>query len=130
MSSNANKNVSKEDKAMSTATDPQTAQRILRDVWSPQKYGSVQAALYEAHRYISRRVQKEFTVRRARAIREGKARRIDAEELDVMRQAEIEDMRNEQKALRARLASLDEMLSRSDEAFHSETLAALREQAR
>ena len=104
------------------------ARELLRHGFPETRYGSVKGLLYEAQRYISRKVKKEFTHRRTRSIWEGTARRIDSEEMDALRLAVIEESKREQHELRARLASLDAMLASVDEAFHGETLAALRAQ--
>lgn len=94
----------------------------------PRRYSTVKAALNEAVRFIAPKVSKEFSHRRARAIWEGKARRIDAEEADALRLAEIEESRREQRELRQRLARLDAALAVADEDFHSETRAAMQQQ--
>lgn len=100
-----------------------SAQNLLRDAFPVKRYGKVEAAFYEAHRFISRHVQKDFTMRRVRSIWEGKARRIDSEEMDALRLAKIEETRREQKELRARLAALDEMLAGVDAAQARQSLA-------
>ena len=87
------------------------AQNLFREAFPEHRYGSVKAALYEAHRFLSRKVAKEFTYRRARSIHEGTARRIDAEEMEALKLALIEESKREQQILRARLASLDEILA-------------------
>jgi hypothetical protein len=87
------------------------AQNLFREAFPERRYGSVKAALYEAHRFLSRKVAKEFTYRRARSIHEGTARRIDAEEMEALKLALIEESKREQQILRARLASLDEILA-------------------
>lgn len=106
------------------------AQNLLRDAFPVRRYGKVEAAFYEAHRFISRRVQKDFTMRRVRSIWEGKARRIDSEEMDALRQAKIEETRREQKELRARLAALDEMLASVDAALACSPVAGESERVR
>lgn len=104
------------------------ARELLQQGFPENRYGSVKGLLYEAQRYISRKVKKEFTHRRTRSIWEGTARRIDSEEMDALRLAVFEESKREQQELRARLASLDAMLASVDEDFHGETLAALRAQ--
>lgn len=111
-------------------SDTLYAQNLFSEAFPKWRYGSVKAMVREAHTFIGRRVVKDFTYRRARSIWEGKARRIDGEELDALRAAVFEETRREQRELRARLGALDEMLARVDEAFHGETLAAIREQTR
>ena len=94
----------------------------------PRRYSTVKGALNEAVRFIAPKVSKDFSHRRARAIWEGRARRIDAEEAAALRLAEIEEGRREQRELRQRLARLDAALAVADEAFHCEARAALQSQ--
>ena len=70
-----------------------------------------------------------MTVRRIRSIWEGTARRIDGEEKDALRLAQIEEARNEYQALRSRLASLEATLAVADEAFFGPQMDAYREMA-
>lgn len=104
-------------------TDAFYAQNLLREAFPEQRYGSVKAAIYAAHRFISRKVAKEFTPRRVRAIRDGTARRIDAEEMEALKAALMEESHREQRELRARLAALDEKLADYAAAAHRETMA-------
>ena len=120
MLSKRDKDLSNRDKKMS---DVFYAQNLFREAFPEQRYGSVKAALYEAHRFLSRKVTKEFTYRRARSIHEGKARRIDAEEMEALKLALIEESKREQKHLRARLASLDEKIAAFEAAAHSKEVA-------
>lgn len=109
--------------------DTVTYSGIIREAYPvPRRYSTVKGALNEAVRFIAPKVSKDFSHRRARAIWEGRARRIDAEEAAALRLAEIEEGRREQKELRQRLARLDEALAVADAEFHRETCAALRSQ--
>lgn len=99
---------SKRDRKMS---DVVFAQGMIREAFPKELYGGYKAAVYAAYRFISPRVGKRFTERRARAIWDGEARRIDMEEADALRAALIEEARNETHRLRARLASLDEKIA-------------------
>jgi hypothetical protein len=101
---------------------------LLREAFPRQRYGGAKAAIYAAYRYIAPKVTKPFTERRARAIWEGTARRIDAEESTVIKRAAIEEQRREQQELRDRLVRLDAALAVVDEAFHCEARAALQSQ--
>lgn len=103
---------------------------MMREAFPAARYGGSKAAIWAAFRYISPKVQKRFTERRARAIWEAQARRIDAEEAAILQKARIEEARREQHELRARLASLDAALARIDEDFHGPQMAAHREAAR
>ncbi|KQV31119.1 hypothetical protein [Rhizobium sp. Root1204] len=99
------------------------AQNLFREAFPQRRYGSVKAALYEAHRFISRRVRKDFTERRVRSLWEGTAKRVDAEEMEALKAALMEEGHREQRELRARLASLDEKLAGYAAAAHRETMA-------
>ena len=99
------------------------AQNLFREAFPEGRYGSVKAALYEAHRFLSRKLAKDFTYRRARSIHEGTARRIDAEEMEALKLALIEENKREQQNLRARLASLDEKLASYEAAAHRTKVA-------
>jgi len=127
MQSKSNKSLSNKDKAMS---DVFYAKTLFEEAFPLRRYGSVKAMIFEAQKFIGRRVHKDFTARRARSIWEETARRIDGEEIDALRAAVIEETFREQRELRARLGALDAMLAHIDEDFHGETLAAIREQAR
>ena len=97
---------------------------LMRETFSPARHGSVKAAIYAAHRFISPIVTKEFTHRRARSIWEGTARRIDAEEAAALRKAQIEETRREYRELQNRVASLAAALAVADAEFHGPKVAA------
>lgn len=118
--SNSDKKSSNRDKLMS---DVFYAQNLFREAFPESRYGSVKAALYAAHRALGRKLAKEFTYRRARAIHEGKARRIDAAEMEALKLALIEENKREQQNLRARLASLDATIASYEAAAHRTKVA-------
>src|SRR5688572_17214193 len=101
---------------------------LIREAFPKTRHGGAKPAIFAAYRYIAPKVTKKFTERRARAIWEGTARRIDAEEANALRLAQIEEARREQYELRQRLARLDTALAMVDEEFHRETSAILRAQ--
>lgn len=113
MLSKRDKKLSSKDKAMN---DTLRAQQLFSEAYPEIRYPSVKDLYREAHKFISKHVTKDLTFRRVRAIKEGKARRIDGEEMDALRLAVIEESRREQKFLRARLASLDAKLAAFDSA--------------
>ena len=115
MLSQSDKNSANRAKKMSDAF---YAQNLLRQAFPEQKYGSVKAAIFAAHRVISKHVSKDFTQRRVRSIRDGTARRIDSEEMEAIKAALIEEERREQRELRARLASLDEKIAAFEASTH------------
>lgn len=95
-------------------SDGVLAQGMIREAFPRDLYGGYKAAVYAAYRFISPRVKKKFTERRARAIWDGEARRIDMEEAAALEAALIEEAHNETKRLRARLAALDEKIAAFD----------------
>lgn len=99
------------------------ARDLMRDAWPIHRYGKLDNIFYHAVRFISLRVTKDFTQRRARSIWEGNARRIDSEEMDALRAALVEEAHREQRELTARLASLDEKIAAFEAAAHREALA-------
>lgn len=106
------KDSAKKDKEMS---DVAYARELFGQAFPEQRHGSVKAALYAAYRFMKPRVEpridREFTMRRVRSLHEGKCRRVDGAELEAIKAAMIEEARNEQKALRARLSTLDAVLA-------------------
>lgn len=119
--------LSERDKSKSMS-DTTYYSEMFRGAFPKQRHGGAKAAIYAGFRFIAPRVTKTFTERRARAIWEGTARRINAEEAAAMRLAEIEEAKREQQELRARLAWLDEALAVADEEFHGETRKAMQSQ--
>lgn len=111
---------SKRQKGMS---DTVSAQLMMREAFPRDFHGGYKAAVYAAYRFISPRVKKKFTPRRAAAIWNGEARRIDMEEAAALEEALIEEHQNETKRLRARLAALDEKIAAFDTKHPRETLA-------
>lgn len=99
------------------------ARILLRDAFPLARYGKLENVFYQAVRFISPRVEKDFTQRRARSIWEGTARRIDSDEMDALRAALIEESKIEQQQLRARLAALDETIASYEAAAHRQEMA-------
>ena len=95
--------------------DATIAQGMIREAFPKDLHGGYKSAVYAAYRFISKRVKKRFTERRARAIWDGEARRIDMEEAEALRAALIEEAHNESQRLRARLAALDAKIAAFDE---------------
>jgi hypothetical protein len=111
---------SKREKRMNDAT---LAQGMIREAFPRDFYGGYKAAVYAAYRFMSPRVSKQFTLRRASAIWNGEARRIDMEEAAALKAALIEEAKNETARLRARLAALDEKIAAFDAVTASQALA-------
>jgi hypothetical protein len=124
--------LSKHDKSQSNKGKPMSdvyyAQSLFREAFPQRRYGSVKAALYEAHRFISRRVRKDFTERRVRSLWEGTAKRIDAEEMEALKAALQEEALREQTELRTRLALLDEKIAHFDARAASQALESKSQQ--
>jgi len=115
---NNNENLERYSKRRKSMSDGILAQGMMRDAFPRDFYGGYKAAVYAAYRYISPRVSKQFTLRRAAAIWNGEARRIDMEEAAALETALIEEAQNETKRLRARLASLDEKIAAFEAGNH------------
>lgn len=103
------------------------AQGLFREAFPPRRLGKLDNVFYQASRFISPRVTKQFTIRRARSIYEGTARRIDSEEMDALREALVEEARREKQELRARLVALDEKIAAFDAVTSGKALAADRQ---
>jgi len=110
-------------KGRKSMSDVVIAQGMIRDAFPRDLYGGYKAAVYAAYRYISPRVSKQFTLRRAAAIWNGEARRIDMEEAAALETALIEEAQNETKRLRARLVALDEKIAAFSERTDREAVA-------
>lgn len=111
MLENNSENLERYSKRQKGMSDTISAQWMIREAFPRDYHGGYKAAVYAAYRYISPRVKKHFTIRRAAAIWNGEARRIDMEEAAALEEALIEEAKNETKRLRARLASLDEKIA-------------------
>lgn len=117
--------LSNDDKSKSMS-DTVFMQHNLPEVFDPRRYGSVKAAQIAAYDFMKGRVSKNLKLRRVRQLWEGRASRVDGEEKDALRQAKIEEARNEYKALRGRLASLEAVLASVDPDFARPALDAHR----
>ncbi len=120
--------LSKNDKS-TPMSDTTFMQNNLPEVFDPRRYGSVKAAQYAAYDFMKGRVNKKLKLRRIRQPWEGKAARVDGEEKDALREAKIEEARNEYKTLRIRLARLEAVLAQTDEDFHGPQMDAYRASA-
>ena len=109
------KSLSNTDKKMS---DVAYAQDLFRKAFPVKRYGKVEAALYEAYRFmkplVETRIQREFTMRRVRTLHEGTARRVDGAELDALKRAQIEELKRERKEILGRLEHLEKALAVAD----------------
>ncbi|MBX5190153.1 hypothetical protein HJB86_14680 [Rhizobium sp. NZLR3b] len=99
------------------------AKVLMQDAWPIRRFGKLENIFFHAVRFISPRVTKQFTPRRARSIWEGTARRIDSDEMDALRAAIIEEAHREQQELRARLAALDKKVAAFSESVAGRSVA-------
>lgn len=114
--------LSKKDKSM-RISDTISAQDLMQQAFPTRRTGSVKASIYEAYKLIRPMLIKEFTPRRARSIWEGKARRIDGEEMDALREALRLEALREHKEITERLAELDAAFALFDKGETCSTLA-------
>jgi hypothetical protein len=117
--------LSKNDKSESMS-DTVFMQNNLPEVFDPRRYGSVKAAQIAAYDFMKGRVKKQLKLRRIRQLWEGQAARVDGEEKDALREAKIEEARNEYQALRRRLESLETALAVVDPDFFGPQMDAYR----
>lgn len=108
------KKVSSRGNVMSTTLE---ASELFKRSFPARRYGKLDSVFYAARKFINPIVEKDFTLRRARSIWEGTARRIDADEMDALRLAEIEEMRREREEARTRLVDLDRRIAMADKAY-------------
>ena len=123
MLENNPENLERYSKRQKSMSDTVSAQWMMREAVPRESHGGYKAAVYAAYRFISPRVKKKFTPRRAEAIWNGEARRIDMEEAAALEAALIEEHHNETKRLRARLAALDEKIASVNTRLAREALA-------
>lgn len=110
MAEGTDKVLSKNDKSTSMS-DTVFAKETIQEAFPKLRYGSVIAAQCEAYTFLRKRVTKNITMRRVRSLWEGAAKRIDGEEKDALREAKIEEARNEYKTLRSRLEQIEGFLA-------------------
>ena len=109
-------------------SDASAAMEAMQRAFPEKRYGSVKAAIGACYDQMTRHYVKRYegfkrwTLRRAETIWQGIACRIDAFEMDALREAEA---RQEAYAQATQLYSTAAYLRQTDEDFHSETIAAL-----
>ena len=86
----------------SAMSDVLAAQDLIREAFPVAKYGSAKAAVWAAYRRLKFR-----TERRARALWDGGARRVDAAEMDALRRAVLQRAREEHARTKTRIAALE-----------------------
>lgn len=93
------------------------AQTLIRELYPVSVHGGAKGSIWVAYREL-----KLKSLRRARAIWNGEARRIDGWELDALRERKA---RQQAHALRQQFISTTEYLRQTDADFHQPTIDAL-----
>lgn len=106
---------------LSKVTDITAAQTLMRDAFPLSRWGTAQRACWQAYRRLGL-----ATERRARAIWNGEAKRIDASEMDALRNHALKQARQEYARFKDRIATLENALRVSDPKFHGTQIDALR----
>lgn len=86
-------------------SDVAAAQDLIREAFPVTKYGNAKAAAWAAYRELKLR-----TERRARALWHGEALRVDASEMDALRQAVLQRAREEHARTRRRIEQIEAAL--------------------
>lgn len=105
-------------------SDTTFARETIRDAFPEVRYGSVKAAQVAAYDFLRGHVQKNLKLRRVRQLWEGKANRVDGDEKDALRRAQIEEARREYTQLKRRLESLEAALAVGGQEVPGAPLAA------
>ena len=87
------------------ATDTTAAQGMIREAFPVAQYGNAKAAIWAAYRRLKLR-----TERRARALWNGEATRVDAWEMDALTRALLERARLEHERTEQRIRALEAAL--------------------
>lgn len=91
-------------------SDVTMASELMREAYPQHRYGNAKAACWHAFRSL-----KLSSERRARAIWNREARRIDAHEMDALRRAALEEVRRERQRALERIESPEAMVSRASD---------------
>lgn len=89
-------------------SDVTLANDLIREAYPTARYGNAKAAIWAAYRGLSLR-----SIRRARALYNGEAKRVDAHEMDALRRAAIEELARERNRALEKIRSLEAMAARS-----------------
>lgn len=88
-------------------SDVALASELIREAYPPGRYGNVQRACWTAYTKL-----KLASERRARAIWNQEARRIDAHEMDALRRAALEEVTRERDRALERIEQLESSVAR------------------
>ena len=95
------KNLEKTPKEKNTMDDALRAQQLIQYAFPKAEHGTAERAQERAWIKLGLR-----TLRRARSIWDGEAKRVDAWELDALREAELEQARKEYVGARNRIEAI------------------------
>lgn len=87
-------------------SDVTLASELIREAYPSARYGNAKAAIWAAYRGLKLR-----SIRRARALYNGEAKRVDAHEMDALRRAAIEELARERNRALEKIRSLEAMAS-------------------
>lgn len=102
------KEISTNTRGRKEMSDVALASELIREAYPPGRYGSAQRACWAAYRKL-----KLASERRARAIWNQEARRIDAHEMDALRRAALEEVTRERERALDRIKQLESMVAAS-----------------
>lgn len=85
-------------------SDVTLATELIREAYPTARYGNAKAAIWAAYRGLHLK-----SVRRARSLYNGEARRVDAHEMDALRRAAIVELHNARIKAKARIEALEHM---------------------
>lgn len=108
----------------SQMSDVATAQSLMHEAFPIEPGSNAKARIWEAYRKLKLR-----SVRRARSIWNGEAKRIDHHEMTALQAAVLKRARIEHARTRDRIASLETALRVADENYFSDQIGALRRMA-
>ena len=86
--------------------DATTASEYMRDAFPVSRYGNARAATWSAYQKL-----KLATERRAKAIWNGEARRIDAHEMDALKKAVLDELHLSREEALEKIGRLERELS-------------------
>lgn len=83
-------------------SDVALATELIREAYPSGRYGNAKGAIWAAYRGLKLR-----SIRRARSLYNGEAKRIDAHEMDALRRAALEQVKHERDRAMARIEALE-----------------------
>lgn len=92
-------------------SDVTLASELIREAYPPSRYGNAKAAIWAAYRGLKLR-----STRRARALYNGEAKRVDAHEMDALRRAAVKELEHARTHALERIAEIERMAT--DQGHH------------